>query len=293
MNIQQLRYFIAVVNAESFTKASSALFVSRQALSKSIKQLEAETGRQLLVVADNRVSATKDGLEFLKEIEPVISSFEEVEQKYASPQKSELALSLAQGGLHPMPPDFLNTFVEQEPGDVFLSVEEANSDTVMDLVRSADVEIGILGTHPKYVEEFETIPLAHPGYFVSVPQEHPLVEKTYLELEDIDGQHFVTLGKRNHLHKFFIEQCEKTGVVPDILVASSEAVLLEQYRLESSALVFACSPKEVQPYGDVVYLPLGMKDSQLFGSYAIKRKGAILSTCANHFWEYLKAHELG
>ncbi len=289
MNIRQFQCFAAVASTGSYTKAADNLFVTRQALSKTIKQLEKESGKQLFFTGDNSIELTEDGREFLREITPILVAFESLERKYNPLSTQELTLAIAQGALHPLPKGFLDRFIAEE-GALALQVEETSSDAVVEMVRTSEVEIGILGTHPSYIQEFDSLGLAHPGYYISVPLNHTLADRVCLELEDIDGQHFVTLGKRNHLHRIFMEECEKAGVCPDILAASTEESVFERYRQQGQALSFACAPKSIQPYGDVNYIPLGMGDAQLFGTYALRRKDSYLSMPARRFWEYLESH---
>ena len=47
MELRQLKYFLAVADARSFVSAAGELFVSRQAVSKAVGQLEAELGVEL------------------------------------------------------------------------------------------------------------------------------------------------------------------------------------------------------------------------------------------------------
>ena len=42
MELRQIRYFLAVADARSFVAAAEKQFVSRQAISKSVAQLEEE-----------------------------------------------------------------------------------------------------------------------------------------------------------------------------------------------------------------------------------------------------------
>ena len=42
MELRQLKYFLAVADARSFVAAADTLFISRQAISKSVAQLEQE-----------------------------------------------------------------------------------------------------------------------------------------------------------------------------------------------------------------------------------------------------------
>ena len=44
MNINELKYFVAVVKAKSLSKAANEMFISYQGLRKALKNLEAELG---------------------------------------------------------------------------------------------------------------------------------------------------------------------------------------------------------------------------------------------------------
>ncbi len=55
MDIRQLRYCAAVAYYQNYTKAAENLFISRQALSKSIKQLEKELGNDIFILEGNNL----------------------------------------------------------------------------------------------------------------------------------------------------------------------------------------------------------------------------------------------
>ncbi|MCV6588834.1 MAG: LysR family transcriptional regulator [Marinobacterium sp.] len=64
MELRQIRYFLAVQETGSFTRAAEKMFVTQPALSAAIKTLEEELGVQLLVRSHKRVSLTAEGLRF-------------------------------------------------------------------------------------------------------------------------------------------------------------------------------------------------------------------------------------
>lgn len=64
MNYSQLEYFVATVENGSFSSASKALFITPQAISKAVSELEKELGAQLLTKNGRRISPTPLGLLF-------------------------------------------------------------------------------------------------------------------------------------------------------------------------------------------------------------------------------------
>lgn len=288
MDIRQLQCFSEVATLGSYTKAAGALFLTRQALSRTVKQLETELGFSLFDLDDGRISLTDQGRRFYADIGPVLDEFGALRARWGSQSKrAVLNLAMARGFFDVMENDFASGFFERD-AEFHVTVEESHADGVLEMVRSGSAEVGLLGSHPQFLREFDYIALAHPGYHLLVPVQNELSDRVYLELADLDGQPLVTLGKKNHLHRLFTAECERVGVHPNILIETSENVLRDKYVGEVSALAFACSPKSSRPNVPTVCLPLCMRDAQVFGTYAIKRRGAPLTVPAERFWSCLE-----
>jgi DNA-binding transcriptional LysR family regulator len=74
--LRHLRYFIAVAEELSFTRAAERLHVVQQALSTAIQQLERELGVQLFVRTTRKVELTNAGQRLLDEARPALSAVE-------------------------------------------------------------------------------------------------------------------------------------------------------------------------------------------------------------------------
>lgn len=78
MELRQLKYFLAVADARSFVGAANAQFVSRQAISKAVGQLEAELGVELFVRDSSGAFLTPAGLMFYDRIRSSVMELEQV-----------------------------------------------------------------------------------------------------------------------------------------------------------------------------------------------------------------------
>ncbi len=99
MEIKHLRTFLAVANARSLLGAANALYISRQAVSKTVTQLEDELGIELFVRNQNGAMMTPAGIFFypravslVAEFDKLISEMLEMDHTYRP--KIQLCLSL-------------------------------------------------------------------------------------------------------------------------------------------------------------------------------------------------------
>lgn len=294
MDIRQLEYFIAVAERGNFTKAAEDLFISRQALSKAVRNLEHELEAPLFVSRDNRLELTEEGRHLCDDARPIVQQFNKLERRYACTPGTELAgrklsVAMVHGAALTLPDRTIDAFRTKHP-DILLSVDEASSDEVMGMVRKGEADIGLVGSAPCYLEEFDSVLVVKTGVHAFVPEGNPLENRSRLSIGDLDGQPFVTFGKRDHLHRYFIEACDAAGVRPDILLTTSNRDLCVRTAIEQHAFFFGFPTSICDPDPSAtapIPVDLGREDS--FGTYAIRRKGTALSPAARAFWDFLSS----
>ena len=66
MELRHIRYFKAVAEEKSFTKAAEQLAIAQPPLSRQIQDLEAELGTTLFVRTPHKVTLTEEGELFLQ-----------------------------------------------------------------------------------------------------------------------------------------------------------------------------------------------------------------------------------
>ena len=81
MEIKQLRAFLAVASAQSFLGAADSLYVTRQAVSKTVTQLESELGIKLFVRSQNGAALTPAGAHFYPQARPLVADFDRLERE--------------------------------------------------------------------------------------------------------------------------------------------------------------------------------------------------------------------
>jgi len=100
MELRQLRYFIAVAEHLSYSKAAEALHVSVSPLSRQIRQLEDEFGVRLFLRDRRRVQLTDAGRMFLEEARALVNHTAEVSGRLRMAQKGKSGTVKVGVGLH-------------------------------------------------------------------------------------------------------------------------------------------------------------------------------------------------
>ncbi len=89
MEIKQLRAFLAVASAQSFLGAADSLYVTRQAVSKTVTQLESELGVKLFVRSQNGAALTPAGAHFYPQARTLVADFDRLERDMKQLERSE------------------------------------------------------------------------------------------------------------------------------------------------------------------------------------------------------------
>ena len=87
MELHQLKYFIAVVETGSFSKAAKRCFVAQPSLSQQIIKLEKEIGTRLFDRLGKKVVLTEAGNTLLPGAKRILNESKEIKQKVAKMKK--------------------------------------------------------------------------------------------------------------------------------------------------------------------------------------------------------------
>lgn len=76
MDIRTLQYFLAVAREESISGAAEFLHMTQPPLSRQLKELEAELGKQLFIRGNRKITLTEDGMILRKRAEEIVALME-------------------------------------------------------------------------------------------------------------------------------------------------------------------------------------------------------------------------
>ena len=144
----RLRVFAAVARHLSFTKAGQELFVSQPAVTKHIRELEAQYGQRLLERTGGKVLLTEAGRLLLGHAEVVAASAQQLdEQLLALRDPTEAAGRLRLGASTTLSqyvlPGWLPAF-QARYAQVQLTLHNANSERIADALLRGELDLGFV-----------------------------------------------------------------------------------------------------------------------------------------------------
>lgn len=148
MNIQQIKYAIAVAEVQSFGKAAEKCFITQSTLSTMISRLESELGLQLFDRKKKPITTTKEGeaiLQQLKIINKELETLDEVVGDLKGESSGQLNIGVIPTVAPYLLPLFLNAFVQKHPNIKFI-ISEITTDNIIEGLENRTLDIGILST---------------------------------------------------------------------------------------------------------------------------------------------------
>lgn len=209
----QLKQFVGVARAKSFTRAASELNVSQSALSRSIQRLEEGFGQPLFERKPREVVLTELGEILLERAKEIL--------KLAEDTFSELS-EAGRGGrirLGAIPtiapyflPDLLRGFAEQHPG-VSVVVQEDTTENLIKRCNHGELDLAILA-QPVIAKYLEVEALFDEELLLVLPVEHPLASRDTIIADAVDEFPFVLLNEAHCLSDNIESFCRQQSIQP-------------------------------------------------------------------------------
>ncbi|MCK6550297.1 LysR substrate-binding domain-containing protein [Myxococcota bacterium] len=202
IELRHLRYFLAVAETSSFTRAAARMNIAQPSISQQIKDLEHELGTPLFDRLGKSVRLTEAGQTFRAHAERVLL---EVDQAHRSIEQlkglvtGHLEVGVIPALNAPWIPPVLGKFAELHPG-VTLSVREGTTDEVEHGVEAGrfDVGVGILTlSSPNLAYER----LLTDDFVLIVPEKHPLAKEDVVAVKDLGDTQLVQLPETYNLRQ--------------------------------------------------------------------------------------------
>jgi DNA-binding transcriptional LysR family regulator len=226
VELRHFRYFQAVAEELSFSKAAKRLRVAQPALSRAIKELEDDLGALLLARTRRSVALTPAGSVLLRDAATILQQVEETARRVrrtAAGEEGELRL----GYIGPPTERFLGralTEFRRRYPRVSISLQERTPERVWEMVANGRLEIGL--TRPVLAEHalgLRTLPLRKEPLWGVFPRNHPLAQEREVHWRDLRDEPLIILARREGagLYEAISRACHAEGFSPRLAYTPS------------------------------------------------------------------------
>lgn len=221
MDLRHLRYFQAVAEELSFSRASRRLRIAQPALSRAVQELEHELGTRLIDRNRRTVSLTPAGAVLLHESGLLLERFEESMRRVrrtAAGEEGELRL----GYIGPPTQGFLGRLLREyrlRYPKVSVHLEERTPERVWEMVAKGRLSVALTRPLPGQGERaLETLLLRKEPLGIVVPAAHPLAAKESVTWKMLAKEPLIVLARREGvgLHDEILAACRAAGFTPHI-----------------------------------------------------------------------------
>jgi LysR family hydrogen peroxide-inducible transcriptional activator len=228
MNLQELRYLVAVAEHRHFGRAAEACNVSQPTLSSQIRKLEAELGVMLIERTNKRVEMTPVGSQILRHAQRALAEagqMEAVARAARDPLVGPLRLGVIPTLAPYLMPLILNPLRRAYPG-LTIELWEDQTRSLIDGLRNHRLDAALLATPPESPEITE-ISLFDEPLLAALPRNHRLAKSRSVAEEDI-SQELMVLADGHCLANQALAACgAKHASLRKGLQGSMQAATLE------------------------------------------------------------------
>lgn len=195
VTLRQLRAFVAVARAGSFTLAAENLFVTQSALSGLIRELEQSLGLRLIDRSTRRIHLSDVGRDLFPLVEKILNDLDGVVNEVVnlkSLKTGTVRVAAPQLMSCTLLPEVIAAFAAQHPG-IRIRLVDSPVENVAARVLSGEVDLGI-GPERDPNPHIEATTLFELPFMAVTPAGHELARRASVRWSDLAGFPLISLG---------------------------------------------------------------------------------------------------
>jgi DNA-binding transcriptional LysR family regulator len=223
MEIRQLKAFLAIAEAKTFTAGARRVNVTQAAISMQIRQLEEEVGLQLFTRTPRRVILTEAGEYLLERARKILrehdSALAEIAE-VAGAEMGRLRIGTASGtfAMHQLP--WILTKVNEKFPNSTLTVSSGTSQKLVDRMMHGEIDIAFVSMPvdnanitTESIFSDEIVAIGHP--------EHPLAGDRFISAAALAGEDLILGEQGGNTRRMIDEFFHAANVKPNITMELS------------------------------------------------------------------------
>ena len=237
MEVRILRYFLAVAQHGSFTKAAQSLYLTQPTLSRQLKQLEEELGQQLFIRNHHTISLTPEGMILRKRAEEIIDMVEKTKSELSLRQHTlcgELHIGAGETNAIQYIAEIIQDIHICHPGIVF-HIHSGNFEDVTEKLDKGSLDFGLIIEHHNISNyDHSTLPTKD-VWGIIMHKDTPLAKQESISLHDIETlplilprRIFQCIHNFHSLHTWFMKKKDNLTIVATYNLMFNAIHMVEQ-----------------------------------------------------------------
>ena len=295
MNIQQLRYVVAIANSGTFREAAEKMYVSQPSLSISVRDLEKELGFKIFRRTSSGTFLTRRGMEFYEKAQELVKGFDVFQNQYANPEDEKKEFSISSQHYDFLPP-LITQFSVLYPENKDFRIFESTTVQILDEVAQGHSELGIIYLNKQNTKGImqrvdklglEVVDLIPFQTHIYLRKGHPLAKKEFLVMEDLAHLPTVRFTQEKDEYLYYSENFVDTSSSSQLFNVTDRATLngiLERTDAYATGSGFLDS----QSVNGITVIPLidDLNNKMVY----VKREEVDLSPVAEKFVQVMEAY---
>ncbi|MBP3398956.1 MAG: LysR family transcriptional regulator, partial [Erysipelotrichaceae bacterium] len=231
MTIEQLKYFIDVVESKNMTISASKFYISPQGFSRSLKSLQKELNVELLKFSNGKIEITDEGKIYYTKIKDFVLKINQINEELIQSKTQKINIAVS-SYTYRMISSLLAKFKEEHPEYILMIAEYPDKITESRLADSK-ADIAFI-TGPIFKQEVKYDILCEAESYVCIPCNHPFTTKDTIKFDDLKEEPFLTMNDEYKTHDCYVTHMKEKSYSPKIVFCAStleglkEALILHQ-----------------------------------------------------------------
>lgn len=218
MTLQQLFYFCAIAEHQSYTKAAKEMNVTQSTLSHAINELEKELNAPLFNRSGKTVTLSPYGHVLLSHAQPALALLDNATAKLrdiTSPESGTISIgnlsSVNELVTYAVSNYYLETGTYFSHFRFFVSTNH-ELDSLLES-GGCDLALTMLSDNPR----LEFYPIGTYETVIAVPSQHPLARYDAVHLRQLRNERLITYERNTHIRSYINDVFKKAGFEPRVV----------------------------------------------------------------------------
>ncbi|MEU4249291.1 LysR family transcriptional regulator [Amycolatopsis sp. NPDC026612] len=267
VHVRDLRYFVAVAEELSFTRAAGRLFIAQPSLSKQIRQLETSLRVTLFDRNHRTVALTAAGAALLPQARQIIGQWEVAQHAISDAVTAQQTTLMV--GFHTrigrgLIPNVTKRMATSLPGWRLLFRQISWSDPTVGLA-SGEVDVAIAWLPVPDNGEFSWKVVATEDRWVALPSRHRLASRAVVPVGELADEPFIALPRTaGPLREFWLGNDQRPSPARIAAEAETAEEAVEAVGSGLGVVLLSAGNADIYQRDDIVCRPvLGLSPSEL------------------------------